>query len=738
MLYWFYFVSDSESWRPISGHRVNRYRTDPSLGPGHPTHSSLPKRLQDRVPSLGDCLAELRKHTIRDILVKLICLSYKPIELRNETDTETMREKSGTYKKLNSSSQVHVNYRLVSPKIDLPFGRQTPLDVAQKRSFNVSNPDRIVRDGPIFKSGTARQRRRRSARDARRRTKLKTTVVKVQQQLEDEEDSEWLPVPLAPPEADESSDTKTNIITEDLVQSFVSNTLPDLKQPQQSTGTLVQILSPLLSKQPSDSKWESAPHDGLVISYTPEPNQHKPTMWKKRPTVILVQDTPEEFLPKPPSHHSHESTRPESHFPPSSPQPFPRPTYHYPRPSPEPPPKPIYHYPSAEPSPEPEYQYISSTYKPASHPVHHYPVSEPHYPYTSVIIHTSTSIHPEPQPEPSPDPSWSAPLADYPESDLEDPQPGPEIIVGSDDSVSAPPPEPPLANDVTQQPSRPTPPPIFIFASPISPASSPGSPLNPVTISSGRPPPSIVILSSPEDVPAASPPLADPVAPAVAAGGAGGGGGLIPIFPIIPPIAPIVPVPVVPGLLGGSGGLGGGSGLAGGGNSNCPSVQVFNVQSISNSVENKDCIINLNSPVHNSIGDDQIEAPSDDIMYDDIPDSSTVATTTKKPSSGSMTMLEFLQDIISSMTFFNPITMSFWSFLFAPMSILLASGVGVAALVLPWVFPSYWFGRRSSSSKRRFNYENSPYKFNQATLRFERSVKSGMDFNDFLDNIGLL
>ncbi|KAG8243263.1 hypothetical protein J6590_048407 [Homalodisca vitripennis] len=615
------------------------------------------------------------------------------------------------------------------------------LGINDQQSFNALNNKRIVIGKSISRLGTQRRGRRSNKRPGR-----KVSVVKAQE-LQDQE-LKWLPVSLAPPNDKDDSDTKMNLITHNLVHNFVSNSLPDLKLPHDSAGTLVQIVSPLV-KQPSGSKWETDSLDDLILSHTTEPiHHHKPGVWHKKPTVILVQDTPQELLPKPPDyylHHHHESHKPHIQFQTASPEPFPRPSYHHPKPSPEPPPKPesTHHYPSPEPPHKPVYHY---SYKPSTiTPIsNYYTTSEPHFPYTSVIIHTSTSIHPhpEPEPEPSPEPSWQShypfpePEAE-PEPELEDPDPEPEVIIGDETPESEPSPEPTPEHDsplYDDYPHKPTPPPIYIIATPITAPRPPVSSLNPATISSGKPPPSIVILASPEDIPEASPPLDDSVYPAGGGGGGGpGGGGLIPIPPIIP------------GVLGGGGNIassvvGVGGGGNGGSTSDCPSVQLFNVQTITNSLENKDCVINLNAPVHNVNGEGQIEAPSvqADIPLYDIPDSSTIATTTKKPSSGSMTILEHIASFFASMTIFNPISLSFWSFLFAPVSILLASGLGVAALILPWIFPSYWFGRRSGTINRRNVYVRSPNRFRDSALRFERSLNSGMTLDSFLDSIGFL
>lgn len=688
------YVSDAESWRPVSGHRVNRYNSKSQviLGAGHPENKAL---------RISTCLRAFRLNRTNSLGNRIRCF-------RANLGAQESKD--------NNTSRLETAYAL---------GSKDPLP---DRLFYGQNKSGSLKDA--LKFGASKQRKRRGAVVRPRRPKLGNTVVKVQHQS-DEDDAQWLPVSLAPPKGEEDFDTKTNLITQNLVNGFVSNSLPDLKFPQQNSGTIVQIINPLLSQNHGDSKWESVSLDDLIVSHTTEPvHYHKPSTWHKRPTVILVQDAPAELLPKPPNYQTHYEPLPESHRPAPSPEPFPRPTYHYPRPSPEPPPKPshfytsaepspkpTYHYPVPEPSPEPVHHYHTTTTHKPHYPSHYHQYLDFHYPYTSVTVQTST---------PDPDPPWNP-------QPPEDEDFGPEIIVGSHDPVPEPSPDPPPINDVAEEdvkPSRPTPPSIFVLATPLTPVNPPaGTPLNPVTISSGRPPPSIVILSSPEDAPpAASPPLADPIPAAPAAGG-----GLVPIVPLVPPIfPPIIPgaPPIVPGLLGAAAGGGGG------GNSDCPAVQLFNVQTITNSIENKDCIINLNSPVHNVNGGGQIESP-DDVLYDDVPDSSTVATTTKKPSSHSMTVLEYIQDFFTSMTIFNPISMGFWSFLFAPVSILLASGLGVAALVLPWLFPSYWFSRRSNDSRGRVGYDR-PYRLSEATLRFERSLKLGMNMDNFLHSIGLL
>lgn len=676
--YLLHYVSEAESWRPIAGHRVNRYRTDLRLS--QRILSGHPKFNQQQQLCIQGCSKILKTQSVNILSELLLRLrSVGPIvdsdkELRLTARVLEEQLSSMEFQTRKETKRAYHQFR--PAKSNLSNDELVPLGFVREQKLN-PNPDRESGSGPL-----EQKRSRRSPG----RTEIKPSV--------DKEEPlgghvlKWVPVSLAPPTRDEDVDTKSNLVTQNLVNNFVTSSLPDLKLPQESTGTIVQIVSPLLTKNPD--KWGST-----------SSNPQKHTQWHKKPTVILVHDTPQELLPKPIhqyQHYHHQDPEPE---PVPSPEPVPRPTYHYPRPSPEPPPKPIYHYPPS--THRPIYHDKPSSHKPI---YHYYPSPEPQFPYTSVTVHTT--FHPDPDPEPSPDISWQS------QSHHPLPEPEPEIIIANSDPV----PEPPALHD---EPSGPSPPSFSV--------APPSSPLNPTTITTGQKPPAIVILSSPEDDPPASVPLDDPV-PAAGGGGSGGGGAL-PLIPIIPPIIPGIPVSAAPGLIG--------SVLSAGppvGSSDCPSVQVFNVQSMINNIEDKDCQININSAINNN---GQVEPPviQSDPLDDDIPDTSTVATTTKKPSSdSSMGVFDYIASFFASLTLFNPISLSFWSFLFAPLSVLLASGLGLAALILPWFFPSYWVRRRSDN--RRNDYVKGPYRIRGSALRFERSLRAGMDLDSFLDSIGLL
>lgn len=677
---------------------------------------------------------------------------------------------------------------------------------------------------------------------------------------DDSSDEKWLPVQLSSNSKEEINleENSDNLITEDLVSNFVSNSLPDLQNGAESQ--LIKINSKPLEHyhivKPTDSA-ESL--DELILEHTQKPDhEHKPWASKPYPSVILVHDVPDKYLPKPPPNYHTHSSHDEYLYPTSEPERYPHPTYQYPRPppSPEPPPKPFYHYPSSEPSPEPTrpvYHYPSSepSPEPQKKPFYHYPSSEPspeppfpkptyHYPSPETSPDPSRPIYhypsaepplrpayhypsPEPSPEPTrpiyhypsaeppsrpahyypssePSPEPSRPIYHYPSAEPPSrpvnhypsppsikpqstpiyhfkptskpiyhyprPEPEPEPESDPEPFYPDPEPEPEFHPDTSPEPSPETfddqqdfppassppgntpQPPFIIIASP-QPVSS--SPLNPITITSGRPPPSIVIFSDTitpvSDIPPASdtpinpiaqPPLADePVPPAEAPPVSPAGSP--PVFPGVPSFPPIGPPPVLfnPTTVGSLIGSGGGSGgQEGSGSNGCPTSQDFNSQLITNSAQNKECTdmtINLNDN-----GGDTSSAGGN-VQYDDVPDTSTVVTPTKKPKpSDSMSILEYVSSFFASLTLFNPISISFWSMLFAPVSILLASGLGVAALVLPWAFPRFWFGRNSRSRRklsrwhREIDLDDFTPRILEPALQFERKLKLGFDFEWFL------
>lgn len=78
--------------------------------------------------------------------------------------------------------------------------------------------------------------------------------------------------------------------------------------------------------------------------------------------------------------------------------------------------------------------------------------------------------------------------------------------------------------------------------------------------------------------------------------------------------------------------------------------------------------------------------------------SELITTTTSSTSSGSSFFLDGLITLFTSLNFFAPLALTFWSMLFPPMSIILASGLGVVSLLFPWLLPRIFLGRQLGSS----------------------------------------
>jgi len=78
--------------------------------------------------------------------------------------------------------------------------------------------------------------------------------------------------------------------------------------------------------------------------------------------------------------------------------------------------------------------------------------------------------------------------------------------------------------------------------------------------------------------------------------------------------------------------------------------------------------------------------------------SELITTTTSSASSGSSWFfLDGLITLFTSLNFFAPLALTFWSMLFPPMSVILASGLGVVSLLFPWLLPRIFLGRQLGS-----------------------------------------
>lgn len=63
-------------------------------------------------------------------------------------------------------------------------------------------------------------------------------------------------------------------------------------------------------------------------------------------------------------------------------------------------------------------------------------------------------------------------------------------------------------------------------------------------------------------------------------------------------------------------------------------------------------------------------------------------------SSGPSSLLDGLITFFSALNLVGPLSLIFWSMLFPPMSIILASGLGVLSFMFPFLLPRMWFGRQ--------------------------------------------
>jgi hypothetical protein len=78
--------------------------------------------------------------------------------------------------------------------------------------------------------------------------------------------------------------------------------------------------------------------------------------------------------------------------------------------------------------------------------------------------------------------------------------------------------------------------------------------------------------------------------------------------------------------------------------------------------------------------------------------SELITTSSSPDSSDSISFLDSITSLLSSINFIGPLMITFWSMLFPPMSIILTSGLGVISFLFPWILPRLWFGRQLTHS----------------------------------------
>lgn len=69
-------------------------------------------------------------------------------------------------------------------------------------------------------------------------------------------------------------------------------------------------------------------------------------------------------------------------------------------------------------------------------------------------------------------------------------------------------------------------------------------------------------------------------------------------------------------------------------------------------------------------------------------------TSSSSPADSGTSFLYGLISLFTTLNFLGPLVLTFWSMIFPPMSIILTSGIGVVALLFPWLLPTLWFGRQ--------------------------------------------
>lgn len=182
------------------------------------------------------------------------------------------------------------------------------------------------------------------------------------------------------------------------------------------------------------------------------------------------------------------------------------------------------------------------------------------------------------------------------------------------------------------------------------------------------PPPTIVILEDMDTVDAS--PQSDPLVeqdPATGVGGAGGGGAAAAAAAGAAAAAAAAGAGAgIVGISGGSAAIAATAGVGGGGGGALTPADVVQCRSGGGATK---------------------------VCTELITTSSSTST-----SSGSSSFLDGLIALFTSLNFFTPLALTFWSILFPPMAIILTSGLGVVSFLFPWLMPRIWFGRQLGGS----------------------------------------
>lgn len=512
-----------------------------------------------------------------------------------------------------------------------------------------------------------------------------------------------------------------------LIESFIHNSLPNLK----STASSYIIHSKYPNSNSSNKYFNNNSQN------EPQHWHHNSNHWNSHNNqYIIVEDVDPAYLPKPPpppqppwyEHHTpspwHESYKP-------TPEPWHDhstsiETWHehhssYPNTWDK------YHSTSTKPWSEQETSkpelpsvvvHSEITYfPPVPHPEHDVPSPEPHPEY---------SYTPIPQPETSPEPT---PQHNYQHVPYR-PEPSPEIEHYHPHEQTKP--SKPVYNDpVFVEPNTP------IFITPVSITNIQNNPLNPIVATNGEPPPSIVVLedlSVTNDSPAGSGlngsmgttltgsvTLADPGAGAGAGAAAGSSGGAGPAVAAAAAAgaagsaAAAASSAVATGITGGVVGS-----AASGSTAICNNIEVntFNRQGIQ-------CPpVNINVLSSGDIPPDEVDDDSSP------PAQAPPATQVDTPEDGgiiveSFSLFEYLSSMFGAINVLNPVGFAFWALMFAPLSILVTSGLGAVAFFFPWLFPRLWLGR---SFRNRRSLQN------ETDLLFYMNKRLDYDL-DYLENL---
>lgn len=456
-----------------------------------------------------------------------------------------------------------------------------------------------------------------------------------------------------------------------LVQSFIHNSLPDLKTDPSSF-----IIHP---KFPNNS----------TNKYLVSNNNHQP--WggnnSHKNQFIIVEDVDPSLLPKPPNPPQppwydtwHDTTNPHDTWHDNT---KPHDTWHEnPKPQQSDTPSVVFHseitYFPPDPEPEPAAPLPEYFHIPIPRPEHQVtPEAQPQYNYH------------------------------YP-SYKPDPNPGPESTPPYTNDASKPV-KPVYEDPVFVEPNTP------IFITPVSITNIQNNPLNPVVATNGNPPPSIVVLedlSTLDDDPSAgsgldasmstqltgSMTLGDGGAAAAAAGagnGAGGAGSAAGVGAAAAAgagAAGAAAAAAASSAALATGISGGVVGTAAAGNAAaCNNIQVntFNGQQGLNRQgiqcpENVN--INLNSGTPPDGGFDDPAPPAQAPPADPGGEDGGIIL-------GSFSLFEYFSSIFGAINILNPVGFAFWALMFAPLSVLVTSGLGAVAFFFPWLFPRLWLGR---------------------------------------------